>query len=750
MLDSHRNLLEPRPSDRLRIGDCVLDVPLREVSRSDGGEPTRITLKAEGVLLVLVANAGKVVSREALMEWVWPDTMPTDDVVTQAVTQLRKAFGNGQPYIETIAKQGYRLLAPVEWVEGEPAPAQVRAEQAVAASPPRASGGDRSVRRPLAIGAAALFVAAAAAFLLWPRARQPAAASPAPVATAASPAVAAPLQFVTAFPGAELWPSFSPDGTLLAYSQTQPDGSAAALRLQAPSSATARPLTDNVRGQADQYPAWSPDGREIAFVRNAMGKCSIMLVATTGGAPRRLGDCLGGRPHPLDWYPDGRNLVGSAAAMAMAPGVSSSGVHRMDIATGRWQPVAYERSDQDMDVYPKVSPDGRWIVFQRNISLGDLWRIPVGGGKPQRLTDVRTNIFGFDWMDGGASLVFSHYTGNKPRLSRLDVASGRLDDYTGTQETLTYPTVAAPGGEVAFIVDDSRSMVQRVDAGGRSNEAAIQAIFETSNSNLIPGVAPDGRQLTFVSDRTGEQALWWVDQQAPETLRAIEGFRPVPRYPARWNPGSTRFLAIGEGEEGKGLYEVDARSGKAQWLALPDGLPVHADYHADPNRLLVVADRGQGRLGLALYDRSRTPWQVLARIDDVALALMDRVRGRVVFARMSNAEVWEADAGLLQARRLDSVAYPWLLRTLAVADDGAWVLDAREGCDWWWRSVDAGPGGKSAGRCLRASSPQMIEALSRAPRGDILFVSVSEDAGSDIGLLPASAFPGIRLVADRR
>ena len=71
-----------------------------------------------GVLLVLVENADKlVVSRDALLAEVWPDTLPTDDVITQAITQLRKAFGQerGDPrYIETIAKNGYRLLAPVE------------------------------------------------------------------------------------------------------------------------------------------------------------------------------------------------------------------------------------------------------------------------------------------------------------------------------------------------------------------------------------------------------------------------------------------------------------------------------------------------------------------------------------------------------------------------------------------------------------------------------------------------------------
>ena len=89
MLNQHRHTVIPE-SDHLRIGDCVLDLPRREITHGDA--TMRITVKSLQVLLVLVSQQGKVVSREALIEWVWADTMPSDDVLTQAITQLRKAF----------------------------------------------------------------------------------------------------------------------------------------------------------------------------------------------------------------------------------------------------------------------------------------------------------------------------------------------------------------------------------------------------------------------------------------------------------------------------------------------------------------------------------------------------------------------------------------------------------------------------------------------------------------------------------
>src|SRR5690606_29837579 len=87
-----RRMIRP-PAVRLRVLDCEVDTLRRVVTRPDGGEGRRLTHKALQVLVVLVERQGGVATREALFEQVWPDTMPTDDVLTQAITQLRKAFG---------------------------------------------------------------------------------------------------------------------------------------------------------------------------------------------------------------------------------------------------------------------------------------------------------------------------------------------------------------------------------------------------------------------------------------------------------------------------------------------------------------------------------------------------------------------------------------------------------------------------------------------------------------------------------
>src|SRR5690606_23929182 len=127
---SQSNWLRSPPSDRLRVGECIVDVPLREVVRADGST-TRVTLKSIAVLLVLAEQPGRVVTRDALLASVWAGTLPTMDVVTQAVATLRKALGGdgeSPAYVETIPKTGYRLLATVQWLpRTPPAPAQTTA-----------------------------------------------------------------------------------------------------------------------------------------------------------------------------------------------------------------------------------------------------------------------------------------------------------------------------------------------------------------------------------------------------------------------------------------------------------------------------------------------------------------------------------------------------------------------------------------------------------------------------------------------
>jgi Tol biopolymer transport system component len=482
-------------------------------------------------------------------------------------------------------------------------------------------------------------------------------------------------------------------------------------------------------------------------------------VPAAGGSPRELGECLGGEPHPVSWYPGGDALIG-----ALRTGYSSStdvekALHRLPLDGGGWQRLGYARAAQDEDMSPAVSPDGRWIAFQRNVSLADLWRVPVAGGTPQRLTHLRTNIYGLAWTPDSRHLVFSRYRDSRILLSVLDLETGQVRDHPGDVGSVMFPSVSGRGDALAFEVEDSQSVLRRVALDeGETALRNSRVILESSGSNLLPALSPDGRQVLFVSDRTGDTRLWWQDTGQPESLRPLEGFVPFPRHPVLWHADGQRALAIGHSPgQRPGVYEIEPRRGRIRRLPVPDADPVHAGYHPDPDRLLVVADQGAGRLGVTLYDRSREPWRPLARLTDVAVAVVDPRQRRIVLASASSPAIRSADLDLRDVRTVDRTANQRRNRGLVVAGDGVWVMDAGE-CSWYWRPVTvagpdvAGLAGKApagAGRCL-GREDWALQGVSQSAAEPVLYLSVVERMQTDIGVAPLSALLASPLANDPR
>lgn len=103
-----------------RLGPWLVQPNLDAAVRN--GTTNRLTPKAMKVLVCLAEHTGKPVAKEELLRAVWPDTFVTDDVLKGSIAELRRVLGDDakEPrFIQTIAKRGYRLIAPVEWVNRE-------------------------------------------------------------------------------------------------------------------------------------------------------------------------------------------------------------------------------------------------------------------------------------------------------------------------------------------------------------------------------------------------------------------------------------------------------------------------------------------------------------------------------------------------------------------------------------------------------------------------------------------------------
>jgi DNA-binding winged helix-turn-helix (wHTH) protein/pimeloyl-ACP methyl ester carboxylesterase len=105
----------PPQRQTYRFGPYCLDVAERRLSRGSAAVPLR--LKVFDTLRVLVENAGRLVTKEELLQAVWPDTAVEENNLNHNVSILRKMLGEkatGQAFIETVPRVGYRFVAPVE------------------------------------------------------------------------------------------------------------------------------------------------------------------------------------------------------------------------------------------------------------------------------------------------------------------------------------------------------------------------------------------------------------------------------------------------------------------------------------------------------------------------------------------------------------------------------------------------------------------------------------------------------------
>src|SRR5205814_1235657 len=77
------------------------------------GSPIPLAPKVFETLLLLLENAGRLVTKQEFTKRVWPDSFVEDLALAQNISQIRKALSANRTVIETVSKRGYRFNAPV-------------------------------------------------------------------------------------------------------------------------------------------------------------------------------------------------------------------------------------------------------------------------------------------------------------------------------------------------------------------------------------------------------------------------------------------------------------------------------------------------------------------------------------------------------------------------------------------------------------------------------------------------------------
>ena len=138
---------------------CTLDTRRQLLIR--GNKAVRLRPRTYDVLAHLVRNAGRLITKQELMEVVWKDVAVTDDSLVQCLMEIRRALGDAEDTIETVRGRGYLFRTEVRWIADEPVGSHPTEPAASSAStPPLTIGEPASAQRSIWFGPALVFASA--------------------------------------------------------------------------------------------------------------------------------------------------------------------------------------------------------------------------------------------------------------------------------------------------------------------------------------------------------------------------------------------------------------------------------------------------------------------------------------------------------------------------------------------------------------------------------------------------------------
>jgi len=416
------------------------------------------------------------------------------------------------------------------------------------------------------VWAALLPVLLAAGFFAWQTLRAP---------------PAEPLRAValTTFPGAELYPSFSPDGNHVVFTWTGPKQDNPDIYVQQIGAGSPLRLTTDPR--SDYNPVWSPDGRWIAFLRgeSQAGKSELRLMPPLGGPERHLAEIRVREAHVippyLAWCPEGNCLVVTDSSGEGKP----DALFVVSLETGEKRQVTNPQSPVLGDSNPAVSPDGRSLLFRRNLAdvAGELHWLPLGkglvaGGEPTRLRIAALSARHPAWMPDGREILFSAGATTGASLWRLAIsgesAPARLP-FVGEDGLM--PVVSRPQARrlprLVYVRSFEDRNIWRVETSAPGAPASSPPVASMSSTrwDWNGQFSPDGRRVAFQSTRSGDWELWLADPDGANAVQITSMGAPLTGTP-RWSPNA-QMIAFHSNPEGPlDIYGIPAAGGKPRRL----------------------------------------------------------------------------------------------------------------------------------------------------------------------------------------
>ena len=345
--------------------------------------------------------------------------------------------------------------------------------------------------------------------------------------------------------GLEVFPAWSPNGRSIAYSG-EVDG---IFQIFVQSTGAAMPAQLTRSHRDAWYPFWSPDGTRVYFTSER----SLWSVGATGGTPEKLLDNV----MQAAISPDGKTLAalrgdGSTFSIWTGPAVGArlKRYEKGPLANVRVLPWSYIR----------FSPDGEKLGAWLSLGEGraEFWVIPMPDGEPTRVLKGLENLpmaREFSWMPGGKEIVYAERSGLSvgSHLWRADLRLSRITPVTNGAGSELSPSISPNGKELAFAATQVDYDVVRIGLDGRIEDVVASPVFEVSPTSSAQGA------FAYVTDRTGRPEIWLKenDEAWERPLVSPESFGSDVTtflFDAAFSPDGRRIAYRRAGEKDESIW----------------------------------------------------------------------------------------------------------------------------------------------------------------------------------------------------
>ncbi|MFO0880615.1 MAG: LpqB family beta-propeller domain-containing protein [Gemmataceae bacterium] len=392
--------------------------------------------------------------------------------------------------------------------------------------------------------------------------------------------------------GREMCPTFSPDGTQLAYvwAGNEPTEQNADIYVRSVKGTDLRRLTTN--SQPDWSPTWSPDSRWIAFVR-WRGKVSEVLTVPIQGGEETLATQVPGQVQVLQWSPvetDTLAYVVPATQNQPARIQTWSRRHKRarDVLVADSLAVSFHSL--------RFSPDGSQLAFVKRparFASEHVLSVTSLAGEQRVIHSARGVNGGLTWTADGDYLLFAFARGSRTTLWQIPASGGVPRPVLEGAERLMQPDVSRQGQRLAFVKYLDDWDINRIDLGSEPGEKIPTAFLRSSGSQDSPAFSQDGKRVAFTSDRSGILAVYVANVDRPGAAQRVADEEGADLGSPRWSPDG-KWLAYDTTQSGRvSIRLVDSTGqGKPTPLRIDNlDLAYLPDWATDGKSLFVTTTR---------------------------------------------------------------------------------------------------------------------------------------------------------------